>query len=94
MKLLFAAAIAAFVTTVGAPVMAQTTPAPAPSTSSTGKTASEENAQMALEKAGYAQVTNVKSSPEGVAAKAMKDGKEVLVVVDSAGKIKEQPPAH
>ena len=94
MKLLFAAAIAAVVTTVGAPVLAQTAPAPAPSTSPAGKTASEENAQTALEKAGYTQVTNVKSSPEGVVAKAMKDGKEVRVVVDSAGKIKEQPPAQ
>ena len=94
MKLPFAAAIAAVITTVGTPVLAQTTPAPAPSTSPAGKTASEKNAQMALETAGYTQVTNVKSSPEGVAAKAMKDGKEVSVVVDSAGKVKERPPAQ
>ncbi|HEX2888660.1 PepSY domain-containing protein [Vineibacter terrae] len=93
MKLMFAAAIAAVITAVGYPAWAQPAPAPAPSTSPAGKTASEKNAQMALEKAGYTQVTNVKSSPEGVTAKAMKDGKPVSVVVDTTGKIKERPPA-
>lgn len=55
----------------------------------TTMTPSEAQAQSALEKAGYSQVKNVKSGPEGVTAKATKDGKEVSVVVDSSGKIRE-----
>jgi hypothetical protein len=107
MKLLVAAAIAAVLTTAGHaafaqsdrvasphdPILAQAAPAPAPSDTPAAKASAEKNAQLALEKAGYTQVTNIKSSPEGVTAKAMKDGKEVWVVVDSYGKIKERPPA-
>jgi hypothetical protein len=43
-----------------------------------------------LEKAGYTQVRDVKSTAEGIAAKAMKDGKEVSLVVDSSGKFQER----
>jgi hypothetical protein len=109
MKLMFAAAIAAVTATVGHPALAQSdhvlspsdpivaqaqpAPAPAPSGSPAGKAATEKNAQLALEKAGYTKVTNVKSGPEGVTAKAMKDGKQVSVVVDNMGKIKERAPA-
>jgi hypothetical protein len=43
-----------------------------------------------LEAAGYSQVRNIKSTAEGISAKAMKDGKEVSLVVDSSGQIKER----
>jgi Peptidase propeptide and YPEB domain len=53
-------------------------------------TPSEREAQARLEGAGYTEVRNVKSGPEGISAKAKKDGKEVGVVVDASGKIKER----
>jgi hypothetical protein len=53
-------------------------------------TKSEKDAQTALENAGYTQVRDVKSSAEGIAAKAMKDGREVSLIVDTAGKVKER----
>lgn len=40
--------------------------------------------------AGYSQVTNVKSPPEGINVKAMKNGKELSLVVDSSGQIQER----
>jgi hypothetical protein len=43
-----------------------------------------------LEAAGYSQVRDIKSSAEGISVKATKNGKEVSLVVDSSGKIKEQ----
>jgi hypothetical protein len=43
-----------------------------------------------LEAAGYSQVREVKSTAEGIAVKAMKDGKEVSLVLDSSGQIKER----
>ncbi len=43
-----------------------------------------------LESAGYSQVSDIKSTAEGIAVKAMKDGKEVHLVVDSSGQIKER----
>ncbi len=43
-----------------------------------------------LEAAGYSQVRDIKSTAEGTAVKAMKDGKEVSLVVDSSGRIQER----
>ena len=43
-----------------------------------------------LEAAGYTMVSDIKSTAEGTAAKAIKNGKEVRLVVDSSGQIKEQ----
>jgi Peptidase propeptide and YPEB domain len=43
-----------------------------------------------LESAGYSQIRDIKSTAEGTAVKAMKDGKEVSLVVDSSGQIKER----
>jgi hypothetical protein len=43
-----------------------------------------------LQAAGYSQVSDIKSTPEGTAVKATKNGKEVRLVVDSTGQIKEQ----
>ena len=43
-----------------------------------------------LESAGYSQIREVKSTAEGIAVKAVKDGKEVSLVVDSSGQIQER----
>ena len=43
-----------------------------------------------LETAGYSQVRDIKSTAEGTSAKAMKNGKEVTLVIDSGGQIKEK----
>ncbi|KQT13733.1 MAG: PepSY domain-containing protein [Bradyrhizobium sp.] len=43
-----------------------------------------------IQAAGYSQVTDVKSTAEGITAKAMKNGKPVTLVVDSSGQIKER----
>jgi hypothetical protein len=44
-----------------------------------------------LEAAGYTKVSDIKSTAEGTSAKATKDGKEVRLVIDSKGQVKEQP---
>ena len=43
-----------------------------------------------LESAGYSQIREIKSTAEGTAVKATKDGKEVSLVVDSSGQIRER----
>jgi hypothetical protein len=43
-----------------------------------------------LESAGYSNVREIKSSAEGMAVKATKNGKDVSIVVDSSGQIKER----
>ena len=43
-----------------------------------------------LESAGYSQIRDIKSTAEGISVKAMKDGKEVSLVVDSSGQVKER----
>ncbi|WP_456640278.1 PepSY domain-containing protein [Bradyrhizobium sp. USDA 10063] len=43
-----------------------------------------------LEAAGYSQVGEMKSTAEGTIVKAVKDGKEVHIVVDSGGQFKER----
>jgi hypothetical protein len=43
-----------------------------------------------LETAGYSQVRDVKSTAEGTSAKAMKNGKQVSLVIDSSGQVKEK----
>ena len=43
-----------------------------------------------VQAAGYSQVRDIKSTPEGTAVKATKDGKDVSLVVDSSGQIKER----
>ncbi|MDE5440847.1 hypothetical protein GWG65_05135 [Bradyrhizobium sp. CSA207] len=40
--------------------------------------------------AGYSQVSDIKLTAEGTTAKAVKNGKEVRLVVDSSGQIKER----
>jgi hypothetical protein len=43
-----------------------------------------------IQAAGYTQVSDIKSTAEGTTAKAIKNGKQVRLVVDSSGQIKEQ----
>ena len=43
-----------------------------------------------LESAGYSQIREIKSTAEGTAVKATKDGKEVSLVVDSSGQVPER----
>ncbi|NUR12256.1 MAG: hypothetical protein HOQ20_10505 [Bradyrhizobium sp.] len=43
-----------------------------------------------LRAAGYSQVSDIKSTAEGTTARAVKNGKEVRLVMDSSGQIKEQ----
>ena len=43
-----------------------------------------------LEAAGYTKIRDIKSTAEGTAAKAVKNGKDVRLVIDSSGQIKEQ----
>ncbi|MGY3532417.1 MULTISPECIES: PepSY domain-containing protein [Bradyrhizobium] len=43
-----------------------------------------------LQAAGYANVSDVKSTAEGTTAKAMRNGKPVKLVIDSSGQVKEQ----
>jgi hypothetical protein len=69
-----------------APPSATTT---GPGSSST-MTPSERDAQAALEREGYTQIRDIKSTSDGVSAKAMKDGQEVSVSVDSSGKVKRR----
>jgi Peptidase propeptide and YPEB domain len=42
-----------------------------------------------IQAAGYSQVSDIKSTAEGISVKATKNGKEVRLVVDSSGQIKE-----
>jgi hypothetical protein len=43
-----------------------------------------------LESAGYSQIREIKSTAEGTAVKAMKNGKGVSLVVDSSGQVQER----
>ncbi len=43
-----------------------------------------------LEAAGYSQIRDIKSTAEGTAVKATKNGKDVSLVVDSSGQVKER----
>jgi uncharacterized phosphosugar-binding protein len=43
-----------------------------------------------IQAAGYSQVSDIKSTAEGITAKAVKNGKAVTLVLDSSGQIKER----
>ena len=43
-----------------------------------------------LQSAGYSQIRDIKSTAEGISVKATKDGKDVSLVVDSSGQVKER----
>ena len=98
MRLLSAAIIAAFTGATAFGAIAQTAtptqPQPGPSVGEPAQqamTQTEKDARSALEQAGYTRIRDVKSTRDGVTAKAMKDDKEVSVVVDSSGEIKTVP---
>ncbi|PPQ18739.1 hypothetical protein CV770_14275 [Bradyrhizobium sp. AC87j1] len=50
----------------------------------------QEEVVAKIQAAGYTQVSDIKSTAEGMTAKAVKNGKDVRLVVDSTGQIKEQ----
>ncbi len=43
-----------------------------------------------LQSAGYSQIRDIKSTAEGISVKAVKDGHDVSLVVDSSGQVKER----
>jgi hypothetical protein len=51
---------------------------------------SREELVSRLEAAGYTEVSDIKSTAEGIVAKATKNSRHVRLVVDSGGQIKEQ----
>ncbi len=57
---------------------------------STAHALTQEELVARIKGAGYSQVSDIKSTAEGTTAKAVKDGKEVRLVVDSSGQVKEQ----
>jgi hypothetical protein len=57
---------------------------------STAQALTQQELVARLEAAGYSQIGEIKSTPEGMAVKAMKGGKEVSLVVDSGGQIRER----
>jgi hypothetical protein len=59
--------------------------------SSSSMLPSEAAAKARLESAGYTDVRDVKSGAEAMTAKAVKDGKQMRVIIDSFGKIIAQP---
>jgi hypothetical protein len=77
-----------FVFTLPALAQPSTTPSTRPPTDQIS--VAEQELIRKLEEAGYTQVRDVKSTAEGIVAKAMKDGKEVSLVVDSSGKFRER----
>ena len=93
----FAACTVVSLLAVTLPALAQPSTAPsslAPTdqstTGSSQVSAAEQELIWKLEKAGYTQVRDLKSTAEGIAAKAMKNGKEVSLVVDSSGTFRER----
>jgi hypothetical protein len=52
----------------------------------------EQELVVKLESVGYSQIRDIKSTAEGTAVNAMKDGMEVSLVVDSSGQIQEWKP--
>jgi hypothetical protein len=50
---------------------------------------SKQELSTKLQAAGYSQIGEAKSTAEGTIVKAVKDGKDVRLLVDSGGQIKE-----
>jgi hypothetical protein len=55
-----------------------------------GRTQAEKDALSTLQRAGY-QVRDIQTTKAGVIAKAARDGRDVSLIVDSRGKIRELP---
>jgi hypothetical protein len=77
------------VTDAGAAKHNPSTRTPADQSSSLINVAEQELIRK-LQEAGYTRVRDVRSTAEGIVAKAVKDGKEVSLVVDSNGKFRER----
>lgn len=58
--------------------------------SSPAEALTQEELVAKIQAAGYSQVSDVKSTAEGITAKAVKNGKAVTLVLDSSGQIKER----
>ena len=50
----------------------------------------EDSVQRTLESQGYKDVKDIKFTSEGITAKAVKDGKEVSLLVDTTGKVMQR----
>jgi hypothetical protein len=50
----------------------------------------EDSVKKTLESDGYQDVRDIKFTSDGITAKAVKDGKQVSVVVDSTGKVMQR----
>src|SRR5689334_11318299 len=59
------------------------------SSSSVAMAPTEMRARTRLEEAGYSGIRNLRSGPEGISATAMKDGRELSLVIDSGGRIRQ-----
>ena len=57
---------------------------------STAHALTQEELVARIKAAGYTQVSDIKSTAEGTTARAIKNGRQVRLVVDSSGQIKEQ----
>jgi hypothetical protein len=75
---------------VAAPDQPAKTLAQAGSPSSVTMTPTEADAGTKLEQAGYADIRDVKSGPEGISATATKDGRKASLVIDSGGTIRQR----
>ena len=50
----------------------------------------QEELTAKLQSAGYTNIREIKSTAEGISVKATKNGKDVSLVVDSSGQVKER----
>jgi hypothetical protein len=50
----------------------------------------QEELTAKLQSAGYTNIRDIKSTAEGIAVKATKNGKDLSLVVDSSGQVKER----
>ena len=57
---------------------------------SSAQALTQEELVARIQAAGYTQVSDIKSTAEGITAKAVKNGKAVTLVVDSSGQVKER----
>jgi hypothetical protein len=64
--------------------------AQAESPSSVAMTPSEAEARTKLEQAGYTNIRDVRAGAEAITATATKDGREVSLIIDSAGSIRQR----
>jgi hypothetical protein len=51
---------------------------------------SQQDLVARIKEAGYSQVGDIKSTPEGMVVKARKDGRDVRLLIDSNGQIRER----